>query len=110
MRPAGARPADRFFQFSLLALVATGFAAVVWTGRLDRTTAIAAGATLIARAMILVDWIRIPLPDWAVRVLTIAYIGFYPLDYQFLSRDFLTATVHLVFFLEIGRASCRERV
>src|SRR6267378_688068 len=35
--------------------------------------------------------------------LTIAFIGFYPLDYQYLSREFLTATVHLVFFLAIIR-------
>lgn len=99
MRPAGAIPADRFFQFSLLSLVATGFAAVVWTGRLDRTTAIAAGAALIARAMILVGWIRIPLPDWATRVLTIVYIGFYPFDLRYISGSFLGTTVRLVFFL-----------
>ncbi|MBI3694167.1 MAG: DUF3488 domain-containing protein, partial [Acidobacteria bacterium] len=94
-----AKAPDSFFQFSLLLLVATGFAAVVSTGRLDRTTAVAAGTALVARAFIIRGWLRIPLSDRTVRVLSIAYIGFYPLDFLYLSGSFLDATVRLVFFL-----------
>src|SRR5713226_9362520 len=100
MNPTATQPApNRFFEFSLLLLVATGFAAVVFTGRLDRGTTLAAGAALLARALIVLGWLRLPLSDTAVRVLTIAYIGFYPLDYRYVSGSFLGATVRLVFFL-----------
>ncbi len=34
-------------------------------------------------------------------VLTLVYVGFFPLDYFFLSRAFIQATVHLVFFLAV---------
>jgi len=34
-------------------------------------------------------------------VLTLAYVGFFPLDYLFLSRAFIQSTVHLVFFLAV---------
>jgi transglutaminase-like putative cysteine protease len=37
--------------------------------------------------------------DSVSTALAIGYIGFYPIDYYFLSRDFLTSTIHLVFFL-----------
>ncbi len=93
------QPTNRFFEFSLLLLVVTGFAAVVFTGRLDRGTTLAAGAALIARALIIAGWFRLPLSETVVRVLTIAYIGFYPLDYRYLSGSLLGATVRLVFFL-----------
>ena len=36
-----------------------------------------------------------------VTVLTLAYIAFYPVDYLWISGDFLTATVHLIFFLAV---------
>lgn len=88
-----------FFQFSLLLLVTTGFAAVVSTGQLGLGTAVAAGAALAARALIVAGQLRVPLPDWAVRVLTIAYIGFYPFDLLYISGSFLGASVRLVFFL-----------
>lgn len=99
MRPAAPRSGDNFFEFSLLLLVATGFAAVVSTGRLDRGTTLAAGAALVARAFLIRGWVRVPLSEIGVRILTIAYIGFYPIDFLYLSGNFLSATVRLVFFL-----------
>ncbi|HYM10127.1 MAG TPA: DUF3488 and transglutaminase-like domain-containing protein [Bryobacterales bacterium] len=96
---AGSPAGDGFFQVSLLWLVTTGFAAVVWTGRLDRGTTVAAGAALAARALLIRGWLRIPLSETAVRLLTITYIGFYPIDFLYISGNFLDATVRLVFFL-----------
>src|SRR5712692_10568412 len=88
-----------FFQFSLLLLVTTGFAAVVSTEQLGLGTAVAACAALATRALIVAKRVRVPFPDWAVRALTILYIGFYPFDFLYLSGNFLGATVRLVFFL-----------
>ncbi len=45
--------------------------------------------------------IRVRMPGRVVAAAGLTYIGFYPLDYLFLSRSFLTATVHLVFFVAI---------
>src|SRR5690348_13240409 len=97
----GEKPADSFFQFSLLLLVATGFVAVVSTGRLDRPTAALAGAALVARALIIQGWIPTLLTPLAVKLMTIAYIGFFPIDFLYVSGTFLGATVHMVFFLAV---------
>ena len=45
--------------------------------------------------------LRLTISARVTAALTLGYIGFYPLDYLFISRDFVTATVHLVFFLAI---------
>jgi transglutaminase-like putative cysteine protease len=99
MGQAESRPADRFFQLSLWLLVATGFAAVLYTGRLDYGTAAAAGAALFLRALTIAGRFQVPVSDTTVRALTLAYIGFYPIDFLYISGNFLGATVRLVFFL-----------
>src|SRR5262249_22652059 len=101
--PRSAAAVEKFFQLSLLGLVASGFLAVAGSGYLDAPTTALTTAGLLLRAAIAADLVRLRISERTVTVLTIAYIGFYPLDYQFLSRDFLTATVHLVFFLAIAK-------
>ncbi|MCC6389785.1 MAG: DUF3488 domain-containing protein [Bryobacterales bacterium] len=92
---------EPFFQFSLLALLASGYLAVVGSGYLDTPTAILTALGLLARALLCAGWLKLDLPQNVINAITIAYIGFWPVDYLYLSRDFLTATVHLVFFLAI---------
>src|SRR2546427_812216 len=99
--PRSAAAVEKFFQLSLLGLVASGFLAVAGSGYLDAPTSILTAAGLLLRGALAAGLLRLEISDRMVTVLTIAYIGFYPLDYQFLSRDFLTATVHLVFFLAV---------
>jgi protein-glutamine gamma-glutamyltransferase len=103
VRSAAAQPVEQFFQFSLLGLLASGYLAVLGSGYLDLPTAFLAGAGLLARALLVAGIIRWELsPAWA-NAATIAYMGFYPLDYLYLSRDFIPATVHLIFFLAVVR-------
>ena len=45
--------------------------------------------------------IRFELPPIVVTVLTLAYIAFYPVDYFFISRSFIPAAIHLVFFVAV---------
>src|SRR5207237_2838161 len=99
--PRSAAAVEKFFQLSLLGLVASGFLAVAGSGYLDTATTLLTTAGLLLRAAMTVGWVRLDISDRAVTILTIAYIGFYPLDYQFLSHDFLTVTVHFVFFLAV---------
>jgi transglutaminase-like putative cysteine protease/uncharacterized protein YggT (Ycf19 family) len=92
---------ERFFQFSLLGLVASGYLAVAGSGYLDTATVGLTGAGLLARALLIAGWVRLELSERLVTIITLSYIAFFPADYFLLSRDFLTATVHLVFFLAV---------
>jgi transglutaminase-like putative cysteine protease len=92
---------ERFFQLSLLGLVASGYVAVAGSGYLDRSTVVLAGLGLLLRALLIAGWIRWEISDRQATGFAISYILFFLLDYLLFSRDFLTATVHLVFFLAV---------
>lgn len=92
---------ERFFRFSILGLVASGYLAVAGSGYLDIVSAGAVGAAILVRTLSEVGLVRLRLREIWVTALTVAYIGFYALDYLYLSQEFLTATVHLVLFLAV---------
>ena len=92
---------ERFFQFSLLGLVASGYLAVAGSGYLDAPTIVLTAAGLVLRALLVAGVVRLEISARAVTLVTLAYMGFFALDYLFLSRGFLEATVHLVFFLAV---------
>jgi protein-glutamine gamma-glutamyltransferase len=93
--------AERFFEFSLLGMLASGYFAVVLSGFLDWPTAILTLAALGLRFLMASGVLSIRVSGKAVAAAAVAYAGFYPLDYLYLSRGFLPATVHLVFFVAI---------
>ncbi len=99
--PAGA--VEKFFEFSLLGMVSCGYLAVVGSGYLDLPTVILTAAGLLLRALIVARRLRIEITPRAVAAATVLYIGFYPIDYFYLSGEFLPATVHLVFFVCVVR-------
>ena len=104
MEPRDASPAvpvERFFQFSLLGLVASGYLAVAGSGYLDTPTVLLTAAGLLLRALLICGWVRLEISDNLATRATIIYSAFYVVDYLALSRGFLSATVHLVFFLAI---------
>src|SRR5882724_1582269 len=92
---------ERFFQLSVLCLVTSGYLAVAGSGYLDLPTIILTGVGLVLRALLVTGAVKLKISDRLVTLLTLAYIGFYPLDYFFLSLGFLQATVHLVFYLAV---------
>lgn len=104
MAGAGINPqlsVERFFQLSLLGLVTSGYLAVAGSGYLDAPTIVLVGLGLVLRTLLVTGAVKFEISDRLVTVATLAYIGFYPLDYFFLSRAFLQATVHLVFYLAV---------
>lgn len=106
MLRAGASPAvsvERFFQAALLGLVASGYLAVAGSGYLDLPTIVLTAAGLLLRALVIFGVVRLEISEHTATIGTIAYSGFYIADYLLLSRDFLQATVHLVFFLAIAK-------
>src|SRR5579864_2949849 len=98
---AAVSPVEKFFEFSLLGLLASGFLAVVGSGYLDIPTIVVTAAALVARILNSAGILRIDLPPAAVTAVTLAYIGFYPVDYFYLSQAFTPAAIHLVFFVAV---------
>ena len=99
--PAASASVERFFQFSLLGLVGSGYFAVAGSGYLDTPTLALAGAGLLLRGLLIAGIVRFHISETAAGVVALSYIAFFGIDYAFLSRDFLSATVHLVFFLAV---------
>ena len=103
VRAGPAVSVERFFQASLLGLVASGFLAVAGSGYLDLPTIAFTVAGLVLCALLIFGVIRLEISERASTIGTIAYGGFYLLDYLLLSRGFLQATVHLLFFLAVAK-------
>ncbi len=94
-----ASPVERFFEFSLLGLLTSGYLAVVGSGYLDLPTILLTASALLLRGLLVSGLVRFEISPKAVAAVTLVYMGFYPLDYAFLSKAFLPATVHLVLFI-----------
>jgi len=92
---------ERFFQYSLLGLVASGYLAVAGSGYLDTPTIILTAAGLLLRALLIGGFLSFQISERMATILAVSYIGFFGIDYLALSRDFLASTVHLVFFLAV---------
>ena len=92
---------EHFFQLSLLSLVGSGYLAVAGSGYLDAPTVVLVGLALLLRGLLVTGVIQFEIPPQLVTLLTLAYVIFYGADYFLLSRAFLNATVHLVFFLAV---------
>ena len=92
---------DRFFEFSLLGLLSSGFLAVAGSGYLDAPTLLITACALIVRVFISAGVLRFEVPPAIVTAITLAYIGFYPVDYFYISKAFIPAAVHLVFFVAV---------
>ena len=93
------RSVDRYFQFALLGLVASGFFALAGTSRLDAATIAFTCAALLLRVCVLTGWLHFEIPQRAVSIAALAYVLFYPVDFLWISRDFFTSTIHGVCFL-----------
>src|ERR1035438_3703093 len=97
----GHQSIERFFQFALLGLVASGYLAVAGSGYLDGPTIALTAAGLVLRGLMVCGWVRLNLSRRMVTIVGLGYAGFFAVDYFLLSRNFLFATVHLVFFLAV---------
>ena len=94
---------ERFFEFSLLGLLTSGFLAVVGSGYLDLPTTLLTGAGLILRALLVAGVVRFQFSARWINAITLLYIGFFPLDFLYVSREFIPATVHLLCYLAVLR-------
>jgi transglutaminase-like putative cysteine protease len=90
---------ERFFQFSLLGLITSAYFALAGSGYLDRPTLVLTFIGLLVRVAMVAGLLRIDISIHVASVAALGYIAFFPIDFYFLSRDFLAATVHAVCFL-----------
>jgi transglutaminase-like putative cysteine protease len=97
----GAGLADRFLQLSLLGLITSGCLALAGSGNLDAPAAILTFAGLLLRLLQLFRLVRFEIPGRIIGAATLLYLGFFPLDWAFVSREFLKATIHLACFLAV---------
>ena len=89
---------ERYFQVALYLLVLTGFGTLAGTGTLDAPTVVLVGIALLMRGYLLSQRSDFQMPTRWTNYLTLGYVAFFLADYTLLSRNFLTATVHLVLF------------
>src|ERR1035438_1195127 len=100
---------DRYFNVALYLLVLTGFAALSSTGGLDLPAVILVTSALALRGYQLVTRREFAIPERWTTLLTLVYVFVYFADYFFVSRSFLTATVHLVLFAMVVRLFSLQR-
>lgn len=92
---------QRYFEISLFLLVTVGFLTLATTGKLDLPSLAIVTAALGYKVL---RYRRHHGPELApstVTWLTWSYFAFYAIDYLFLTRSFLSATVHLVLFTAV---------
>lgn len=93
--------ADLLFERALLSLLVCAFLALASTGELSPLVLGLSAAGFTARFLLLVFQRSVELPPILINALVILYMGFYPLDFFYLSGDFLGSTVRLICFLTV---------
>ncbi len=97
------RAIERYFTVALYLLVLTGFGVLASTGGLDLPAVTLVGLALILRGFQLVTQRESVISEQWTNVLTLLYVFVYLIDYFFVSRGFLGATVHLALFVMVVR-------
>jgi transglutaminase-like putative cysteine protease len=94
---------ERYFSVALYLLVLSGFATLASTGGLDLPAVVLVGLALALRGFQLLTRREFVIRERWTNILTLIYVFVYLVDYFFVSRGFLGATVHLVLFLIVVR-------
>jgi protein-glutamine gamma-glutamyltransferase len=98
-----AKAIERYFNVALYLLVLTGFGALASTGGLDLPAVTLVALALVLRGYQLVTRRESVISERWTNVLTLVYVLVYVVDYFFVSRGFLGATVHLALFVMVVR-------
>ena len=94
---------ERYFSVALYLLVLSGFGTLASTGGLDLPAVVLVGLALALRGFQLLTRREFVIRERWTNILTLVYVFVYLVDYFFVSRGFLGATVHLVLFLIVVR-------
>jgi transglutaminase-like putative cysteine protease len=91
----------KYFQVSLHALILTAFLALAMTGRLDIPSVVLFSGCALWSLYRTLNNLPPALTARAAFVLSCIYIGLFAVDMTAISKSFISATIHLVLFLEI---------
>ena len=106
---AAAVSIERFFQFSLLGLLATGTMAVAACGYLDTPGLAALAVGLLARGAFAAGAVHHEFSERSTNRATLAYVVFYAVDCLWISRSLLIGSVHLAIFLAVVKMVTARR-
>src|SRR5580698_1048347 len=104
-----AKAIERYFNVALYMLVLTVFGALASTGGLDLPAVILVSLALVLRGYQLLSRREFAISERATTLLTVIYVFVFIADYFFLSRSFLTSSVHLVLFAMVVRLFSLQR-
>ena len=90
---------ERHYQIALLGLVTSGYLAVLTGGMLDRPAAILTALALLAHTLMVFGLLRWTPPKRFEGIAGLCYLAFFPIDWYFLSQDWIAAPIHLLLFL-----------
>jgi transglutaminase-like putative cysteine protease len=95
--------ARKFHEAALLAMVASGFLALLGSGELDLPTLVLLPLALLIRAAMIAGWIRWSIPSALVTAAAAIYIPFYVADSLWISQDFFRSSIHLICFIAVAK-------
>lgn len=90
---------DRFFEFSMIGLLVTGFMAILGTHALDWPSTALAVTALVVRVLMAGGVVNFQIPQRAATAAVLVYFGFFPVDIYYVSQNFILSLVHMVVFL-----------
>lgn len=90
------RAARRFFEYSVVGLAGTGFAALATSGQLSRTGAVVVVAALLAASLRAAGIVRFQVPATGATVAAVAAFAWAVWDRFYGTRDVVHALVHLI--------------
>lgn len=93
-----ASPIHRYFELSLYLLTLSGVATLASTGKLDFVSLFVVLMALAIRGFHLLQKNDVRISEKWTNYFTILYVCFYGVDYFLISKDFVTANVHLILF------------
>ncbi len=92
---------SRTFEYALLGMLTAGYLAVLGSRMLDWPATLFGAAGLILRGLMTAGVVEFELQPRITGALALLFLGFFPIDWYYLSGTFLLATVHMVFFLAV---------
>src|SRR5688572_26629820 len=94
---------QRYFEFSCHGLIMSAFFALALTGRLDFPAIVVFTVGVGVSGYRTIKHLRPPLSARGAFLLSCAYIFFFVVDMILISRSFITASIHLVLFLQLAK-------
>jgi transglutaminase-like putative cysteine protease len=89
---------ERYFRVSLFLLIATGFATLISTGKLDPLSVLVVSIALVVRAYLLLKQRELKVPERWANYFTMIYVLVFVIDLFMISGNYVTASIHLVLF------------